>query len=444
MKYLALVAACLLTLSLAPAAVADDPVPGDPVPGDLRLGLDNGAVGLRSIVPVHVEDPALQPGEVVRLEWSVSDLDRDEVLVVSGAAEWVIGDQRPRLGIPAGTLARHVRLDVRATLDSPERGALVGTATGDLWVDATAPELRTRISGDLLFPVRDGFLDHLEVEVADEYGLENVMIDLLDRGEVVASVYRGSPTENPYWIRGLVKRESLPSGTYTVRISGLDRVRNLATDRYRIRVDDRQRVLRTYHKTVPAARTVVDQYVGACSSLGPAAGRGWAGSLGLYSSPCRSDRGEIVLTVHGLRVPFSAGDPRRWITVSTYGGAARGEGSAYIVHGWFRAKDDKFIQRRQFNGRLRSHASWSVPPSEVLRNIDGKGMVYFQLGLTGGSRYDVKSFTIDYPYFALVSTRSRTASDAKTIALPSGAPGPGYTAPKTDAAEFEVAYKPAM
>ena len=45
---------------------------------------------------------------------------------------------------------------------------------------------------------------------------------------------------------------------------------------------------------------------------------------------------------------------------------------------------------------------------------------------------------------ALVPPASRTASDAKTIAEPSGAPGPGYTLPKTDAAELPAAYSPAM
>ena len=439
MKYLALVAACLLTIGLAPAAIAEDPAPGD-----LRLEILNRTVGPRSTLPVNVSEPLLQPGEVVHLEWTATDPEHGDAVVVEADGDWVIGEPQPRLGIPEGTSARQIRLDVRAVVDSPEWGLLAGAEAWSLWVDATPPDLRTRISGDLLFPVRDGFLDHLEIEVADEYGMDEVEVDLLDRGEVVFEIFRGTPSGDRVWFWGRVKGESLPSGMYTVRVNGFDHAGNVATDRYRIRIDDRQRVLRTYRATVPAARTVVDRYVGACSSLGPAAGRAWKGSLGLYSSPCRTDRGETVLTVHGLRVPFSAGDPRRWITVSTYGGAARGERSAYLVQGWLRAEDNKFIQRRQFGGRLGAHESYRVSVSEVLRNIDGRGWIFWQLGLAEGSRYDVKGFTLEYPYFALVSPRSRTASEAKTIALPSGAPGPGYTAPNTDAAEFEVAYRPGM
>lgn len=50
--------------------------------------------------------------------------------------------------------------------------------------------------------------------------------------------------------------------------------------------------------------------------------------------------------------------------------------------------------------------------------------MYWQLGLSDGSRYDVKSFTTSTTYYELVAPRSRSASDARTIARPSEAVGP--------------------
>lgn len=298
-----------------------------------------------------------------------------------------------------------------------------------------------------LFPVRDHYRDTLEIDpgrLANDVG--DLAIDLVGPGGRTMQLFSGDDPND--WfdllvINGTWDGEQLPAGRYTIHVVAADRAGNTTEQVLPFHIDDRQAVRKTYTATIPAARTLADSYVGSCSRLGAAVGRSWKGSLGLYSSSCAAKNGSTVITVHGAQVPKSVRGFVGPVTVSTYGGAARGASAAYIVHGWLRASDNEFIKRSQYDGRLGAHQATAYP-ANVVRTIDGKKWVYWQLGLSEGSRYDVKSFTIKCTYYGLVAPRSRTASDAKTIAEPSGAPGPGYTPPKTDAAELLAAYSPGM
>lgn len=447
MKYLALVAACLLAVGLASPAVADDP---DDV-GSLFFELGDVELGPLSTIPIvdHYVHPPLADGEVVHLDWTVTDGDQEDVVVTSGTGDWVIGEAPPLVGIPADATARRVRLSVHAAVDSASWGRLEGTATGENDLDVVGPRVSSELSSDVVFPVRDGYLDSIDVDVVslkDDSHVVDVIMDVVDRHGVGGEFFHDSVLSRDIGFHGLVMpREALPAGRYTLRVIAIDSAGNAGVDTHPIRIDDRRRVERTFRQTIPAARTLAGQYVGACSRLGAAAGRGWKGSLGLYSTaPCAKKNGSVVLTVHGARLPSSVGDYPGRVGLSMYGGAARGSGRAYVVHGWLRAKDNEFVGRKQLNGRMNTHNQGGMQAAEIVRDIDGRHWVYWQLGLTAGSRYDVKSFTISAKYYALEPVRSRTANDAKTIAEPSGAPGPGYTVPKTDAAELLAAYKPSI
>jgi hypothetical protein len=302
------------------------------------------------------------------------------------------------------------------------------------------------LSDDVVFPKPDRFYDHVTISVQSESDVRSLKVALVGPDDSTRYLYSSSSGElHVIRFNGLKNGKILPPGQYTVRATVADSAGSSAVSERPLQIDNRRVRLRTYRATIPAARTVADQYVGACSRIGSATGRGWKDSLGLYSTtPCAKKGGSTVITVHGAWLPPSALGYKEGVQLTMHGGAARGSGRAYVIHGWLRASDNKFIHRQQFSGALGPHAA-GAPIGQVVRTIGDDSWVYWQLGLSEGSRYDVKSFTISTKYYVLVSPpRSSTASDAKTIAEPSGAPGPGYTVPNTDAAELLAAYSPSM
>ena len=91
--------------------------------------------------------------------------------------------------------------------------------------------------------------------------------------------------------------------------------------------------------------------------------------------------------------------------------------------------------------RKRRSTRFRGGPRDVVRTYKRQHWVYWQLGLTDGSRYDVKSFTVTTPYYVLIPRRPHRQrredhGGAEWSARPQG------TVPKTDAAEFPAAYSP--
>lgn len=415
---------------------------------ETRIGVwleNDRPLGRSSAVPIDGYGLDLAAGDVIDLDWVLAAARGGEQ-ITSGSAGYVIGDPLPRLAIPADTAATSGVLTVHVVTDSARWGRLEGTASETYRIDVDGPSLPVAVLGDVVFPAKDGYLDAIDLRFSSApYDLDDLTIDLVDRSGHVVQLHHGFESKGTtIRFNGTVKHEPLPAGRYTIRVTGTDAAGNATVRDTAIRIDLRRRVEKVYRATISAARTVADTFVGACSHLGAAAGRGWKGSLGLYSTaPCAKKNGSVVLTVHGAQVPAPVGGYPKNVEVSLYGGAARGSDRAYVVHGWL-GTDNEFLGRRQLDGRLGTHATSGADPADVVREIDGRYWVYWQLGLSEGSRYDVRSFTVRMPYYALVPPASRTASDAKTIAEPSGAPGPGYTLPKTDAAELPAAYSPAM
>ena len=414
---------------------------------EIRFSLpaDDRALGEHSAVPLGgFYDPYLMTGEVVDLTWELEPVGGGAA-IATGSGSYAVGDTPPLVGVPAAPGVDRGVLTVHAAIDSETWGHLEGVASATYDLDTDAPPLSLRLSGDVLFPAQDDYLDQITIGVRSASDVRALNIVLVAPDGTTRHIFSNDQGFlRGYRFTGLYGGKRLPTGRYTVRATVTDRAGNTTVSERPLTIDDRRAVRKSYRATISAARTVADTYVGACSRLGAAAGRGWKGSLGLYStSPCAQENGSVVVTVNGAWLPPSVLPYRGDVHLSMYGGAARGSGRAYIVHGWLRASNGNFFGRRQFTGALGSHSA-SVRPKYVVRTIDGNNWVYWQLGLSEGSHYDVKSFTIRCQYYALESPRSRTASDAKTIAEPSGAPGPGYTVPKTDAAELPAAYSPGM
>lgn len=416
------------------------------VVSSLKVTMSHRVVlGEHSRLPLRFA-PTLRDGDVVHLQWTVTGPDGE--ILTSGSADHVVGEPLPNVGVRKVSRAR-ARLEVHAVADSVDWGQLEGTASRSTALDFVPPALSVSLPQARLFPARDHYLDRVALVLRTSApDVHQVTVTASRAGSTPAVLYQSGRVPGRVRIDGVYRvgdhgHGRLEPGRHRLSVVVVDSAGNSTTRTVAMQVDDRRLVHRTSRTTLSAASTLVDQYVGSCSHLGPAAGRGWSGSLGLYSSRCKAKNGDVVLTVHGVRLPVSVDGYHGRIDLAVNGGAARGASGAYLVHTWRNYQNDLWIRRSQFDGRMGAHQT-DVPTSWVVMDgDDGRGLVYWQLGLAAGSRYDVRSFTIVCTYGALAEPRrSRTASDANTIAEPSGAPGPGYTLPKTDAAELLEAYSP--
>jgi hypothetical protein len=164
-------------------------------------------------------------------------------------------------------------------------------------------------------------------------------------------------------------------------------------------------VTRTWTKTVSAARSRWDSFVGRCSTLRKPALRGWKGSLGFYSNTkCRKTAEKsAVATVHQIVLP-AVPRPGRYSTfrISAYGGAARKKprSRAYLVY--LAANDTTDVVAAPSLGRkVGKHAGPTVAASIIRAGVGESRTFRWGAMVQSGNRYDVKSFTVTVTYTAL-------------------------------------------
>jgi hypothetical protein len=196
--------------------------------------------------------------------------------------------------------------------------------------------------------------------------------------------------------------DRLPAGSYTVRLVGEDRVGNVAEVSRPVVISDKRLVARTWTRSLSATATISSTWVGSCSTLRKPSSHGWSGSFGLYSQTrCTRSAQSPVVVYSGVWLPRSAGGTYGDVSISMYGGAARGRSSAYVVLGLRRAADDSFQNRAQFAGGLGWHRMRSTTATPYVRYDEGHPFVIWQTGLSEGSRYDVKAYRVALTYYVL-------------------------------------------
>lgn len=191
------------------------------------------------------------------------------------------------------------------------------------------------------------------------------------------------------------------SGTYVLRITAVDDEGNQRQTERKFVVSHKRLVQRTWRHTFTAAEVLtkggVD--VGACSSLLRPSRSGWRGSSGYYSmTSCRRADKSQVASVNGVWVPKALDGKYHYLEISMTGRGARSGGlrygdKAYLNFGYYNAKGT-FLARAQFNGKMGEHRGRRVKASTFIRDKNTSPYILFWAGLAGGSRYDVKSFTV--------------------------------------------------
>ena len=149
---------------------------------------------------------------------------------------------------------------------------------------------------------------------------------------------------------------------------------------------------------------LLDTSVGRCSRIARKSTHGGRGTLSLQSQTrCREPRQSHAVALFGAYLPDSYPPSSRGITrryerpqVSLVGGPAKnGPRSSYAVMGYVDSKD-RFKGRRVFRGPWDTHAGvvYKKPYWVQLDKKAGRYYVLWQVGLSEGSRYDLKEFRV--------------------------------------------------
>jgi hypothetical protein len=191
----------------------------------------------------------------------------------------------------------------------------------------------------------------------------------------------------------------VPEGTY--KIVPRDDHGNTSPVVAQVTVSHKRLIRHTWSRTASPQSSVVERYVGQCSSLRQPARAGWRGSFGYYSNTrckTKSAKKTSVSTVHSIRLPAAI-----WyagLHVDTYGGGARTKPhSAAVVR--YLGVDNRWLSEKRLSGKLVQHAGPSVSGDSLRRFLFKNREFVWNLVTGYGNRYDVRTFTVVLSYYVL-------------------------------------------
>lgn len=296
--------------------------------------------------------------------------------------------------------------------------ALAALPTYAVEPDTTPPTINLNAwAPDPFHPVIDGYRDTftLDYDVSD---------DLASTIEVQLSITNGSGTEvfshsgvltNPAaetfrWDGRWPSGSIVPEGRYKLTFTAVDDSLNTSEPANAwVSVSHKKLVRKKLVKTVRAAPSKYDQFVGACSTLRKPSLRGWTGSLGYYSNtkcnrPNNFDS-SVAWSLNATRVPRAFENRYHSLTIKEYGGAAkRHPGSRLLIQYW-RTSDDEWVLAKFLGGKLGTHSGPTTNNAKAFVEPDpetGDRWVVWSAMTAVGERYDVRDFTVVLTYTALV------------------------------------------
>jgi hypothetical protein len=210
----------------------------------------------------------------------------------------------------------------------------------------------------------------------------------------------------PSWSGRTTAGKLVPEGHYTMELTSTDKAGNTATWSAPITVSHKHLQWTTFTRTVTAAASRTGKpYVGRCSTLASPAKGGPAGSLGFYSrTRCKGTSAQAtVATNHGMYIPKALQNQYQWVQVTLNGGPATAAASNYIVMGYVSPSTGKLVHTSQFGKGTGAHAGQRIDTASrvVFDMRTSAPYLIWSNGLNGGSRYDVRSYTVRVRYQAL-------------------------------------------
>lgn len=410
----------------------------------------------------------------VRLEWVVT---RVGAPISRALASGEVIDPAPEgtlsVTIPPGLADGRYLLRLKADLDGGELlGHLVGTSddvSPEVWirVDGVAPKVHLRVPADqrTIYPLIHRY-DVLPTRVQLEYGADEEVsgtVTFRGPGGIVDQFPISAWAMDSYFTWSARRgRDVLPAGRYAIVLDLADAAGNHTVVKDSVAVSHAVYRVQRSRWQLGAAPTLVGADPGPCGAVTRPSAHGWSGSVGLVpDARCRRPDAHVTV-VHRVYLPRSYRGSYSSFKLAVHGAAAPSRpGSravAALVTTRGRTVDPVVVPPRR---------GWfTITQTGLLgllrRDAAGRYYVLCAVAAAGNDRYDLEGFRASVHYGALgvedpgrsgaartgrapslqAPIRLRTASDANTIAEPSGAPGPGYTLPKTDAAELLEAYSP--
>lgn len=200
------------------------------------------------------------------------------------------------------------------------------------------------------------------------------------------------------------QRALVAAGVYSLAFTAIDSSDNRSeTKTVSMTVSRKRLVTKTMWRTVRAAGSKVDQYVGRCSTLRRPSARGWVGSLGLYSNTrCGSnDERSLVATAHAVRVPKAFQNRYGSLVVKVYGGAARSRPNSRALLEYLRVSDKAWVKDQVIGPRVGTKTGQTAAAGRFVHAKTTEPWVAWGLLTARGHRYDVRDFTVVLRYTVL-------------------------------------------
>ena len=316
--------------------------------------------------------------------------------------------------IPTGRPSGQYFLDVRMSADDPVFGHLEGSfgANDDLItvnLDSDAPVLNVRKTDPVIYPVSDGYHDGLTIrgttnelttgtfEVTNAAGQRVYRSTGHRMSDDINSNYYGAPS----W-SGRRDGKIVPEGRYHLEYTAADSAGNKSTWTGSVAVSHKSLQWTTFKRTVSAKDSLsAKPYVGACSTLASRP----QGALGFYSQTrCKgSVERSAVISNHGMYIPKAYQNHYDWLQVTLNGGPDTGSSSNYMVLGYISPRTGKMIYESVLRGGNGAHPAqrMNVTDRVIFDRSTDKPFIIWSNGLTAGSRYNVRSYTVQVRYQAL-------------------------------------------
>jgi hypothetical protein len=164
----------------------------------------------------------------------------------------------------------------------------------------------------------------------------------------------------------------------------------------------------TWKRTFKASRVVSEKLVQKCSVLANPSTHKWKGSLGFLSqTKCRDPELSVVATLNGVYIPrlHDMGWYQK-LGVTMRGGSSVGAKGSYINAGLLDRKKDLIRENKTFRGGVGAYRLAGRYAQPYVRGLDDRPYILWQSGLTAGSRWDIKSWTIALTYVDFVDPAS--------------------------------------
>mgnify|MGYP003915229585 CR=1 FL=1 len=375
----------------------------------------------------------------LRVAWTLSPKGQPEVTAASGSANLSQTYDLlriPGLRLPEGSADGTYRLDVLLSMETVDFGVLEGTMRATVRWDSQAPSpVGFTLSASEFYPEPDGYRDTVKVVRERRPGADDLTVVVTNSNGKVVDRSRPGTLSRGFTFRGRDGRRGadvMPAGTYTIELITRDTAGNTASVSRPVTL--RPEALRWIPTTTTFRATdlLVQEFESQCGSVVRSPRGRPRGSLALYTkSGCGYPRDTVVAAVFGARLPDSFGGDYQSFQVSVAGGAARGAHGSEARLRYFDQARDQYAHSTVLGssrGKVRGKAV--KKPAGLVASPRKNPTVYWSIDARRGTRFEVTSLTVKVKRQVLAvpdSSRrmSRTASEATTIAEPSGAPGPG-------------------